>query len=354
MTVGTGLASQVNGPWQFIAFYGAVAAAGYTGCGILPVSVHVSRWFPEERGFVRRWPPAGSRSGTSRSRRWRPARRPWPAGARPTSFWRVCSPPPSSPSPSLSAMRRLLRAGRLPRLPHPPAMPQPKSRVRGRPSTAGRPSDAGVLGADPGADGVRVHRLPDDHAPRALCGGSRDGAQGSPRTPSASGRRPTSLGILAAGTVRPGSAPAPPSSSPTGSGRRRSSTFRWCASPGSSTSSRGCSGRRSSRRRRSRRPWSASSSGPSTTARSSARRTSSTTARGARLLRRRARLRPHGQLPAVFLLAALVVVGSAGVTSLARRPSQTRDRGDGLTECSRVVLSSLRTTRRGGRFARAR
>jgi MFS family permease len=25
---------------------------GYTGCGILPVSVHVSRWFPAERGFV--------------------------------------------------------------------------------------------------------------------------------------------------------------------------------------------------------------------------------------------------------------------------------------------------------------
>src|SRR5262249_5680681 len=24
----------------------------YTGCGILPVSVHVSRWFPGERGFV--------------------------------------------------------------------------------------------------------------------------------------------------------------------------------------------------------------------------------------------------------------------------------------------------------------
>ena len=52
MTVGTALASQVTGPWQFIALYGVVAAVGYTGCGILPVSVHVSRWFPEERGFV--------------------------------------------------------------------------------------------------------------------------------------------------------------------------------------------------------------------------------------------------------------------------------------------------------------
>jgi MFS family permease len=52
MTVGTGLVSQVTGPWQFIALYGVVAAVGYTGCGILPVSIHVSRWFPEERGFV--------------------------------------------------------------------------------------------------------------------------------------------------------------------------------------------------------------------------------------------------------------------------------------------------------------
>jgi MFS family permease len=52
MTVGTALVSQVDGPWQFIALYGVVAAVGYTGCGILPVSIHVSRWFPEERGFV--------------------------------------------------------------------------------------------------------------------------------------------------------------------------------------------------------------------------------------------------------------------------------------------------------------
>ena len=52
MTVGTALVSRVDAPWQFIALYGVVAAVGYTGCGILPVSVHVSRWFPEERGFV--------------------------------------------------------------------------------------------------------------------------------------------------------------------------------------------------------------------------------------------------------------------------------------------------------------
>jgi MFS family permease len=52
MAVATALVSRVSGPWQFIALYGVVAAVGYTGCGILPVSVHVSRWFPEERGFV--------------------------------------------------------------------------------------------------------------------------------------------------------------------------------------------------------------------------------------------------------------------------------------------------------------
>jgi MFS family permease len=52
MTVGTALVSRVDAPWQFIALYGVVAAVGYTGCGILPVSIHVSRWFPEERGFV--------------------------------------------------------------------------------------------------------------------------------------------------------------------------------------------------------------------------------------------------------------------------------------------------------------
>jgi MFS family permease len=52
MTLGTALVSQVAGPWQFILLYGVVVAIGYTGCGILPVSVHVSRWFPAERGFV--------------------------------------------------------------------------------------------------------------------------------------------------------------------------------------------------------------------------------------------------------------------------------------------------------------
>jgi MFS family permease len=52
MTFGTALVSRVDGPWQFIALYGVVVAVGYTGCGILPVSIHVSRWFPAEGGFA--------------------------------------------------------------------------------------------------------------------------------------------------------------------------------------------------------------------------------------------------------------------------------------------------------------
>src|SRR5262249_39433491 len=48
----TTMVSRVTGPWQFILLYGIVATVGYTGCSILPVSIHVSRWFPGERGFV--------------------------------------------------------------------------------------------------------------------------------------------------------------------------------------------------------------------------------------------------------------------------------------------------------------
>jgi MFS family permease len=52
MALGTGLASLAQGPWRLILLYGAVAAIGYTGSGILPVSVHITRWFPGERGLV--------------------------------------------------------------------------------------------------------------------------------------------------------------------------------------------------------------------------------------------------------------------------------------------------------------
>jgi MFS family permease len=52
MAVGTFLVAWVRHPWQLIVLYGVVAAFGYTGSGILPVSVHVTRWFPTERGFI--------------------------------------------------------------------------------------------------------------------------------------------------------------------------------------------------------------------------------------------------------------------------------------------------------------
>jgi MFS family permease len=52
MAGGTGLVAASHRPWQLIVLYGVVAAAGYTAAGLLPVSVHVARWFPGERGFV--------------------------------------------------------------------------------------------------------------------------------------------------------------------------------------------------------------------------------------------------------------------------------------------------------------
>lgn len=52
MALGLALVSLARHPWQLILLYGVVAGAGYTGSGILPVSVHVARWFPDERGFV--------------------------------------------------------------------------------------------------------------------------------------------------------------------------------------------------------------------------------------------------------------------------------------------------------------
>lgn len=52
MAAGTALVSLAARPWQLIALYGIVAAVGYTGTGLLSVSVHVGRWFPAERGFV--------------------------------------------------------------------------------------------------------------------------------------------------------------------------------------------------------------------------------------------------------------------------------------------------------------
>jgi MFS family permease len=52
MAAATALVSQVGRAWEFILLYGVVTSIGYTGCGILPVSVHVGRWFPGARAFV--------------------------------------------------------------------------------------------------------------------------------------------------------------------------------------------------------------------------------------------------------------------------------------------------------------
>ncbi len=52
MALGTGLVCLAQSTWQVTLLYGGVAALGYTGTGILPISVHISRWFPGQRGFV--------------------------------------------------------------------------------------------------------------------------------------------------------------------------------------------------------------------------------------------------------------------------------------------------------------
>ena len=52
MAAGTALVALAERPWQLILLYGLVAGAGYTGAGLLPVSVHVGRWFLAEHGFV--------------------------------------------------------------------------------------------------------------------------------------------------------------------------------------------------------------------------------------------------------------------------------------------------------------
>jgi MFS family permease len=52
MALGTGLLPLASGPAQVIVLYGVVAAIGHTGAGLLPVSVHVARWFPGERGLA--------------------------------------------------------------------------------------------------------------------------------------------------------------------------------------------------------------------------------------------------------------------------------------------------------------
>jgi MFS family permease len=52
MALGMGLTGLAQSTWQFILLYGVVASIGYTGTSILPISIHISRWFPGQRGFI--------------------------------------------------------------------------------------------------------------------------------------------------------------------------------------------------------------------------------------------------------------------------------------------------------------
>src|SRR5574341_1793577 len=52
MALGTGLIPLAANPWQLTIFYGIIASFGYTGTGILPVSILVTKWFPGRRGFA--------------------------------------------------------------------------------------------------------------------------------------------------------------------------------------------------------------------------------------------------------------------------------------------------------------
>ena len=52
MAAGTGLVPLAASPWQLTVFYGIIASFGYTGTGILPVSILVTKWFPGRRGFA--------------------------------------------------------------------------------------------------------------------------------------------------------------------------------------------------------------------------------------------------------------------------------------------------------------
>ena len=165
MTVATALVSRVDGPWQFIALYGVVAAVGYTGCGILPVSIDVSRWFPEERGFVSAVAACGFSVGhlaftqvaarTAAVVGWRQTYVLLAAvlAASVAVFAFVLR---DAPIPADGRLRRIPRAG----------APRPRRARPDVPRPRGGHEDTRLLGPDGGAHGLRIHRLPHDHAPR--------------------------------------------------------------------------------------------------------------------------------------------------------------------------------------------
>lgn len=50
--VGIGLTGQVDAPWQVFIVYGVVYALGNAGTSNSPVTVMVTRWFPNRRGIA--------------------------------------------------------------------------------------------------------------------------------------------------------------------------------------------------------------------------------------------------------------------------------------------------------------
>ena len=61
--VGIGLMGQVDAPWQVFIVYGVVYALGSAGTSNSPVTVMVSRWFPNRRGIASSGAVAGNATG---------------------------------------------------------------------------------------------------------------------------------------------------------------------------------------------------------------------------------------------------------------------------------------------------
>ena len=61
--VGIGLMGQVDAPWQIFIVYGVVYALGNAGTSTSPVTVMVSRWFPNRRGIAGSGAVAGMAAG---------------------------------------------------------------------------------------------------------------------------------------------------------------------------------------------------------------------------------------------------------------------------------------------------
>ena len=61
--IGIGLMGQVDAPWQVFIVYGVVYALGNAGTSVSPVTVMISRWFPNHRGIASSGAVAGNAVG---------------------------------------------------------------------------------------------------------------------------------------------------------------------------------------------------------------------------------------------------------------------------------------------------